>query len=154
MTKEFAKPPERTLGVSLLLLRIGAGLSLCVFFGAPKLKAATYFIHSGQWAFVDFNRKLGLPFPIALAWIQTLNESVSALLVAFGFVARCASGILAIAFIIATVCSLRAGEEAWLTAGYLALIFATLTLTGPGTLSIDFMLKKRRATKTLKEMSS
>jgi hypothetical protein len=58
----------------LLLLRFGVGLSLAILFGLPKLIAATFCIHAGQpWPFIDFNRKIGLPAPVLVAYYQSLN---------------------------------------------------------------------------------
>lgn len=136
------------IDAGLLLLRAGAGLSLCIFFGWPKLKAAAAYLHTGQWEFIEFNRKFGLPAPVLAAYVQSLNESVGALLVAIGLFTRCSAGLLFVGFAVATYCSLKAGEPAWLMAGYFALIFATIRLTGPGKFSIDLLLCSRTAAKT------
>jgi uncharacterized membrane protein YphA (DoxX/SURF4 family) len=69
----------------LALPRLGAGLSLFLLFGMQKVKAAGEFTFAGSpWLFVDFNRKAGLPFPILVAYLQTLNESFCTLAVACG----------------------------------------------------------------------
>jgi uncharacterized membrane protein YphA (DoxX/SURF4 family) len=134
----------------LLLLRAGAGLSLCILFGLPKLKDAAYYGHTGQWAFGDFNRKAGLPAPVLVAYFQSLNESLGALFVACGLFTRYAAGSLFLSFVVAAYCSQRVGEEAWLMAGYFALMFATIALTGPGKLSIDFARNCRAAARASK----
>ena len=133
----------------LLLLRVGVGLTLCIFFGWPKLKAAAAYFHTGQWEFIDFNRKCGLPAPVVAAYVQSLNESVVALFVAIGLFTRYCAGLLFIGFAVATYCSLKVGEPAWLMAGYFALTFATLALTGPCKFSIDFFFRSRAAAKAL-----
>jgi putative oxidoreductase len=132
----------------LLLLRLGAGLTMLLFFGIPKLRAAATFMHTGQWTFVDFNRKVGLPAPVLVAYLETLNESVAALLLAIGFLARPAAGCLALGFAGATICSIKFGEE-WLMAAYFWLMFSTVLLTGPGKFSIDQVLRSRSGRKAL-----
>lgn len=134
------------LDAGLLVLRLGVGISLCVLFGLPKLKDAAAYLHTGRWQFVDFNRKVGLPEPVLVAYTQSLNESLGALLVAAGFLSRYAAGLLFLGFTVAAYCSVRAREEAWLMAAYFALVFGTLMLTGPGRFSIDSMLKSRSST--------
>ena len=130
----------------LLLLRAGAGISLALVFGWPKLEAAVRFFASGRpWPFVDFNRALGLPAPVVVACLQTLNESIGALLVAGGLVARPAATCLAVGFAAATACSLRVREPGWITAGLYALGFATLAITGPGAYALDQVRARRRA---------
>jgi uncharacterized membrane protein YphA (DoxX/SURF4 family) len=71
--------------IGLLILCLAAGLSLFLVFGLPKLKDANSFLHTGHWGFVDFNRKLGLPLPLLVAFLQTVNESLGALLLVCGF---------------------------------------------------------------------
>ena len=126
---------------SLLLLRFGVGLSLAILFGLPKLIAATACIHAGQpWPFIDFNRKIGLPAPVLIAYYQSLNESLRALLVLFGFLTRPAALSLTIGFAAATYCSLKAGEQTCLLAVAYFLMCATLALTGAGSFSVDSRL--------------
>ena len=137
---------NRGSDAGLLLLRVGAGLSLCLIFGLSKWKDALHYMHTGQWSFIDFNRKVGLPAPVFVAYLETLNESLAAFLVACGLFTRYAAACVFIGFA-ATYCSLKVGEAAWLTAAYFALMFATIALTGPGTFSIDFILKSRAATR-------
>ena len=135
---------ERLTNSGLLLLRIGSGLSLALLFGLPKLSAAAAYLHTGQpWPFVDFNRKLGIPAPVLIAYYQSLNESLVALVVACGYYPRVAALSLAIGFAAATLCSLKVGEPSWLAAACYCLMFATILLTGPGRFSIDHLLKSR-----------
>ena len=134
-----------TVDLGLLVLRLGAGVSLFLLFGLTKLKAANAFLHTGAWQFVDFNRKVGLPAPVFIAFLQTLNESVGALLTVAGFQTRYAAGSVALGFIAATYLSARMGEDAWLIAGFYAAMFTTLALTGAGRLSIDYLWASRAA---------
>ena len=135
------------LNVGLLVLRLGAGVSLFLLFGLDKVKAANAFAHSGVWEFVDFNRKAGVPLPIVAALLQTLNESAGALLAAIGLQTRIASGSVALGFIAATYFSIRMGEGAWLIAILYAVMFATVTLTGGAKFSIDHLIKSRKKTR-------
>ena len=145
---------NRGSDAGLLLLRVGAGLSLCLLFGITKWKDALRYMHTGQWSFVDFNRKVGLPLPVLVAYLQTLNESLAAFLVACGLFTRYAAACLFIGFAVATYCSLKVGEAAWLTAAYFALMFAAISLTGSGKLSIDYALKSRAAARNAHSGSS
>jgi uncharacterized membrane protein YphA (DoxX/SURF4 family) len=137
----------KMIDIGLLLLRLGAGVSLFLLFGLTKLKAANSFLHTGVWEFVDFNRKAGLPAPVLIAFLQTLNESLGASLVVAGFQTRYAAGSVALGFVVATYLSLRMGEDAWLIALLYAVMFSTLALAGPGTLSIDYLWASRAATR-------
>jgi len=133
----------KTVDLGLVALRVGVGLSLFVLFGIPKAADAIAYLHTGQWQFVDFNRHIGLPFPVFVAVVQTLNETLAAILVAAGWWTRYAAGALFIGFVAATSCSLVAKEPAWLLAAYLALTFGALVLTGPGKYSLDGLRSAR-----------
>src|SRR3984957_2310027 len=126
------------MDAGLLLLRIGAAASLLLMFGIPKIRDSMHAIQAVHpWSFVEFNRRLGLPFPTLVAYCQTLNESVGALCVAAGLLFRIASATLTLGFAVATYCSVRVHESSWVLASGYCLMFATLVLTGPGKFSID-----------------
>lgn len=129
--------PARARDLGLLLLRLGFGGSILVIYGIPKIGAWLGYLHTGHWVFVDFNRRVGLPFPVLVAVLQTLNESVATLLVACGLFTRCAAVALVVGFTAATISSLVAGEAAWLMAAYFAVAFGSIALTGPGTFALD-----------------
>ena len=59
------------LDTGLLVLRVGAGRSLLVLFGIHKLGDAVAYFHTHHWQFVNFNRRVGLPAPVIVAFIQT-----------------------------------------------------------------------------------
>src|SRR4029077_18852228 len=82
---------DGSLHAGLLILRLGAGVSLGMLFGADKVRAALLYWTTGQWSFIDFNRRMGVPAPVLAAYLQTLNESVGALLVSFGLLTRYAA---------------------------------------------------------------
>jgi uncharacterized membrane protein YphA (DoxX/SURF4 family) len=136
---------NRGVDAALLVLRLGAGLSLFLIFGLSKMHDASAYLHTGQWSFVDFNRKVGLPLPVLVAFVQTLNESVAAVFLAAGLLARASAGCLTIGFAVATYFSLKVGEPAWMMAGYFCLMFLTLWLAGPGRFSVDQLVRSRKA---------
>ena len=136
---------EPKVDAGVLLLRLGAGLSMALLFGIPKLKDAWLYVHAGHsWPFIDFNRRLGVPMPVLVAYVQSINESIGALLVACGLLTRWAAALLFIGFAAATGYSFKAHESVLLP-GLYCLMFATIALTGPGKLSLDRLLSGRTA---------
>ena len=142
MNSRMSSLQEHGNDLGLLFLRLGVGVSMIAFFGLTKIRDASAFLHTGQWSFVDFNRKVGLPLPVLIAFAQTANETLVALLLALGLGGRMPGLLLFIGFVAATACSMKA-QESWLLPGYFALIFGTLALTGPGRLTLDSLLKWR-----------
>lgn len=130
-------PAQRAPEIGLLLLRLAAGLSLFFLFGLRKVGDASHFFLTGKWLFVNFNRAVGLPAPVLVAVLQTLNETIGALLVAAGLWTRPAATFLSASFVIAALCSLKMRESAWLIAAAYAVVFAVIALCGPGRLSFD-----------------
>lgn len=128
----------------LLALRLATGVSLFLGFGLMKVHDAVAFLHTGHWSFVDFNQKVGLPFPLLVAVVETLNESLGALLVAVGLLARPAGACLVVGFAAATTCSLIVGEAAWASAATYCLLAAAVALAGPGRYSIDYWWRSHR----------
>ncbi|MGB7623941.1 MAG: DoxX family protein [Terriglobia bacterium] len=141
------------INAGLLFLRLAAGLSLLLLFGLAKLQRTRVFIHTGQWQFVDFNQKVGLPAPILVAYLQTFNESIGAIALAAGLVTRYAAA-LAFGFGMTTYCSLKIGESELLIAAFYYVMFTTLLLTGAGKFSIDYLLQTRGAAKLEEKVPS
>jgi uncharacterized membrane protein YphA (DoxX/SURF4 family) len=83
---------------------------------------------------------------VLVAFLQTLNEPVGALLVTCGLMTRYAAASAAIGFAVATFCSLKAGEPTWLLAAYYCMMFTTVLLAGPG-ISIDRLPQARFSAK-------
>lgn len=148
------KPPNRGVDAALLVLRLGAGVSLFFLFGLQKIHDASGYAHTGQWSFADFNRKVGLPMPVLAAFLQTFNETIAALLLAAGLFGRIPAGCLTAGFAVATWCSLKVGEPAWMMAGCFCLMFLTLLLAGPGRFSLDHALWLRKAGRLSADQSS
>jgi len=88
--------------------------------------------------------KMGFPIPVALALWITFNESIGAFLVACGFLTRLAAASLALGMAGALYTSVRLGED-WLRAALYLIIFAALSLTGPGKFSFDHLLKRKKS---------
>ncbi|HLH08272.1 MAG TPA: DoxX family protein [Terriglobales bacterium] len=129
-----------TLDAGLLILRIGAGFSLFALFGLAKVKAAIALtVHHQPWLFIEFLRRLGFPLPMVAAFVQTINESLGGLFVLIGFYTRIAAAFLTVGFAVATYCSARIHEPSVFIAACYCLMFLVLSLTGPGTISMDGM---------------
>jgi uncharacterized membrane protein YphA (DoxX/SURF4 family) len=136
---------QKDLG--LLLLR-GAGLLLALTFGVQKigwywsaLHAAKSFSSIGLAPLIA---KMGFPIPVALATWITFNESIGAFLIGCGFLTRLLAASLALGMAGALYTSVRLGED-WLRAALYLIVFITLTLTGPGELSLDHFLKRNKS---------
>jgi uncharacterized membrane protein YphA (DoxX/SURF4 family) len=132
-----------SLHAGLLILRLGAGLSLLMLFGAEKVRDALLYWATGHWSFIDFNRRMGVPAPVLAAYLQTVNESLAALLVSIGLFTRYAAVSVAAGFVAAVYYSRRAGEGAWIIAALYAVMFATLAFTRGGRWSMDQWLQCR-----------
>jgi putative oxidoreductase len=134
---------QDSLHTGLLILRLGAGLSLGMLFGAEKVRDALLYWTTGHWSFIDFNRRMGVPAPVLTAYLETLNESLGAFLISIGLVTRYAAVCVAAGFVAAVYYSRRAGEGAWLIAALYAVMFGTLAFTGGGRWSVDGWLQCR-----------
>lgn len=128
--------------LGLLVLR-GTGLLLALTFGRQKGVAYLQLIHAGQSlsssGLAPLIRAMGLPAAGFLGVCAVLNESLGALLIACGFLTRLAAAVGMVGMGVAFYVSVRLGEEpvrAWL---YL-IVFAGLTVAGPGRFSIDRVL--------------
>ena len=113
---------------SLHALRLGAGLSLFAFFGTTKIG----WIMSGTTSsFAQLIRSVGFPFAPALTVLAILNETVTPLLVVFGFLIRPAAIVGALGMSGALYTSLRLGEDAGRAATYLVAFTAIAVLVRP-----------------------
>jgi putative oxidoreductase len=136
---------EPAIDWGLLLLR-GVSLFLASTFGVQKLWRLVTVLRSGDplasWGLVQFVREMGFPMPAFLTVCATLNESIVALLVAFGLVTRLAAASVALNMAAALYISLTIGEEPLRAALYFVM-FVALVFTGPGRFSIDHLLESR-----------
>jgi len=128
-------PTSRNLDAGLLLLRLGSGLSLFVFFGITKIGWVLVQLHGpqpwSQWDFAKLIAVVGFPAPLLLSLCAVANETVISLLVAAGVITRLAAAVGAIGMSGAMYTSMRLQEEPLRAATYLV-AFAGLALTGGG----------------------
>lgn len=109
---------------SLLLLRVGAGLSLFLFFGTTKIG----WVVTGQTSsFEQLIRAMGFPVAPLFTTFAILNETVTPLLVVFNRFTRPAAIVGALGMTGALYTSLRLGEDAGRAATYLV-AFATIAI--------------------------
>jgi uncharacterized membrane protein YphA (DoxX/SURF4 family) len=87
---------------------------------------------------------MGFPIPVALAIWITFNESIGAFLIGCGFLTRPLAASLALGMAGALYTSVQLRED-WLRAALYLIIFTTLILTGPGELSLDYLLKRKKS---------
>ena len=136
------------LDAGLLVLRLGAGLSLLGCFGITKIGWVIALLQSpaplSRSGFAQLIRSVGFPAPLLLACCAVLNETVTPLFVISGFLTRVAATIGALGMAGAMYTSLRIGEEPVRAALYVV-AFATLALTGAGQYSADGILEIKSA---------
>ena len=124
-----------TIDVSLVLLRIFAGLSMALTHGALKTPPPEKLVS----VLIDF----GLPFPWLLAWAAALSELVGGLLLAAGLFTRPAALLLSITMLVAVF--IIHGSDPFakkeMAALYLA-IFSVFLISGSGRFSVDAAFRR------------
>jgi len=113
---------------SVLLLRLGTGLSLFAFFGTTKIG---WVVNGTTSNFAQLIRAVGFPLPRVLTAFAILNETVTPLLVTLGIWTRPAAIIGALGMTGACYTSLRLGEDAGRAATYVVAFTAIAVLVGP-----------------------
>ena len=113
---------------SVLLLRLGTGLSLFAFFGTTKIG---WVVNGTASNFAQLIRAVGFPLPRVLTAFAILNETVTPLLVTLGIWTRPAAIIGALGMMGAFYTSLRLGEDAGRAATYVVAFTAIALLVGP-----------------------
>jgi uncharacterized membrane protein YphA (DoxX/SURF4 family) len=136
------------IDAGLLVLRLGAGLSLLGCFGITKIGWVIALLRSpaplSASGFAQLIRSVGFPAPLFLALCAVLNETVTPIFVVSGLLTRVAATIGALGMTGALYTSLRLGEEPVRAALYVV-AFATLALTGAGQYSVDEILESKSA---------
>lgn len=127
-----------SLDAGLLLLRVFAGLSLALAHGVGKLPPGD--------AFVGGVADMGFPQPVIFAWAAGLSETLGGILLALGLLTRPAAFFILMTMLVATFLR-QAGDpylerELSLLFGFVAILYL---LGGPGRLSLDALLRRRRA---------
>lgn len=113
---------------SVLVLRLGTGLSLFAFFGTTKIG---WVVAGSISPFAQLIHHVGFPLARGFAILAIANETVTPLLVALGFLIRPAAIIGAIGMSGALYTSLRLGEDAGRAAAYLVAFITIAILVGP-----------------------
>ncbi|WP_096391372.1 DoxX family protein [Halopenitus persicus] len=138
--------PEAASQLSLIFLRLALGIPMLVggvgkVFGiGPK--------PLGPEGFAGFLASLSVPFPSIAAWGVGLLELVGGILLLAGLAVRITSALIAIDMLVATVLyhlpngypATSGGIELTLA---LALLAVALVLSGPGSLSLEYVLFNR-----------
>jgi uncharacterized membrane protein YphA (DoxX/SURF4 family) len=134
------------LDLGLLALR-SAGFLLAFTFGIQKIGWYVMAFHANKpfssIGLAPLIAKLGFPIPVILALWITFNESIGAFLIGCGLLTRVFAISAALGMAGALYTSVRL-EEDWLRAALYLIVFVTLSLTGPGSFSIDQWLGIRR----------
>ena len=130
----------RDLG--LLILRVGIGATFILVHGGPKLLAGPE-----RWEQLGGAMELvGIGFlPVFWGFMAAFAESVGALLLVMGFLARPALVLLTITMAFAVGAHLILWEDDWSTTSHalkMGIVFFSLIFIGPGRFSIDQMSKK------------
>lgn len=125
--------------VGLLVLRVGAGLSLALAHGLGKMPPSDGFIGATE--------SMGFPLPVVFAWAAGLSEFVGGLLIALGLVTRPAAVFVAITMAVAR---LGAHGSDPFGDGELSMVYfliaVAIALIGAGRWSLDRILWRRTAT--------
>lgn len=126
-----------SVDLGLLLLRVSAGLALCVVFDK-------FLPQNGAWGppdwFIADVDKMGFPSPTFFAWCAVVSEFFGGILLVVGLLTRPAAFFAMITTFVAAFLF----HEEILGDGLLAATFfaisLSLLLTGPGAMSLDFFL--------------
>ena len=131
-------PHSISTDFGLLLIRLATGIFLCTVF-------EKFLPREGRWGpqdwFIADVAKMGFPFPILFAWCAVLSEFFGGILLALGLLARPAAFFNAITTFVAAFIFHKGDVSGSAMLG--TVFFAStmgLTLTGPGRLSIDYVI--------------
>lgn len=132
------QPRSLSIDLGLFIIRLAAGLMLCTVF-------EKFLPREGRWGpqdwFINDVRKMGFPFPAFFAWCAVVSEFVGGILLALGLLARPAAFFNAITTFVAAFIFHRGDVSG---SGLLATVFfaltLALTLSGPGRISMDYIL--------------
>lgn len=128
----------RATDVGLLVLRVFTGLALAFAHGVNKLPP------SGR--FVAGVVEMGFPAPMLFAWASAFAEFGGGLLLALGLLTRPAAILIAINMMVAAFVRQAGDPFKEVELAYLYLAVALLYVaTGPGKLSLDAVLGRRRS---------
>ena len=134
----------RTVHWGPLPLRVGVGLVMLVH-GLGKLDVGPLANGAGVLGVAGFFGSLGIPAPLAFAWLVTLVEAGGGLLLLLGLLTRYAAALVAVDMAVATVLVHLPNGFGVSTGGYeftllLTLAAVSVVLSGPGRLSLEYAL--------------
>ena len=134
-----------------------AGFLLAFTFGIQKIGWYVMAFHTNKpfssIGLAPLIAKIGFPIPVILALWITFNESIGAFLIGCGLLTRAFAISAALGMAGALYTSVRL-EEDWLRAALYLIVFVTLSLTGPGSFSIDQSLRIRRKSRSTRAAAS
>ena len=151
MARSYAPSPTASVGLLLIRLVLATVLlfhgsqKLFGLFGGPGMEGWTQYLSSMQGAFGQ-----SVPYPEVSAWLSACTEFIGGILILAGFLTRLAAIALVINFGAAVffvhyvnfaISAEPTGMEYALT---LAVVFLGLVFVGPGRISIDNALFRRR----------
>lgn len=147
--------PGREYGVNtpgidtgLLVLRLGLATLIVGLHGWARLERAFgYLVFGTAWPFTELVAELGFPAAGAFAVASALSESVGAILVALGWLARLAAAFLAVDMMVALYNEALGGDSIELPALYFVGA-VTLVITGPGRYALGALLSGGANTRT------
>jgi putative oxidoreductase len=140
-----------------LPLRVGLGLVMFVH-GIGKLDIGPLANGGGVAGVAGFFGSLGIPAPTLFAWLVTLVEAGGGLLIILGLLTRYMAVLVAVDMAVATLLVHLPNGFAVSDGGYeltllLALAAMSVALSGPGRLSLEYVLFGRELLpKVLSEM--
>lgn len=119
---------------SLVVLRVGAGLALFLFFGTTKIG---WVVRGQTSGFTQLIRAVGFPVAPVFTALAILNETVTPLLVVFNIFTRPVAIVGALGMAGAFYTSLRLGEDAGRAATYVVAFVVTAIAAPPAPGSPD-----------------
>jgi putative oxidoreductase len=131
---QFYQSLSTNLG--LLLLRLGAGLTMTFAHGVNKLPPSE--------PFIKMIANLGFPLPVFFAWAAGISEFIGGIALACGLLTRIWGAFLSMTMFVAVVIYHAEDPFAKQELGFMYLIVSlTLCLTGPGKFSLDYLFSKK-----------
>lgn len=129
--------------LGILLLRLGIGLSFVIIHGWPKLSGGPEF-----WAKLGQSMgSLGIKFaPVFWGFMSAVTECIGGAFIALGLFTRTTAFFLVVNMIVATS-SMLARQDPWNKVIYpieILFVFVGLLFIGPGSLSLDRLIFKKR----------
>lgn len=143
-------PLSVSIDFGLLIIRLATGILLCTVF--EKFLPRDQRWGPQDWFIADV-AKMGFPFPIFFAWCAVLSEFFGGIFLALGLLSRPAAFFNAITTFVAAFVFHKGDVSGSALMG--TVFFAVtlgLTLTGPGRLSLDYLIHRFCFPKSTKDI--